>query len=316
MRKFYIVDAFTETAFGGNTAGVVIIGKDESFPADEIMIKTAAELKYSETAFVKKLNEKEFKIRYFTPAAEVELCGHATIGTFVALIDAGICEKGASYLAHTLSGDIGVDISENGNITMDMARPVLIDTMYEKEAIDELYRIMGINYEPCYVCGPDDGDSVLCDAKSEGARELVPAMVSTGLPDIMMPVRDRKALEAIDPDMKALSELSARYKVTGVHAFAVENKEVKAYARNFAPLYDIPEEAATGTSTGAMTYYLFLQGLIKHGEENVYIQGEKMGRPSKIVSRLYSIAGAREGEGVSIKVGGSGYILAKGEFDI
>ena len=83
--KFYIVDAFTDTLFGGNPAGVVILPDGTDFPSDEIMVKTAAELRYSETAFIKRINEKEFNIRYFTPAAEVDLCGHATIGSFKAL---------------------------------------------------------------------------------------------------------------------------------------------------------------------------------------------------------------------------------------
>lgn len=67
--KFYIVDAFTDTLFGGNPAGVVILPDGADFPSDETMVKTAAELRYSETAFIQRLNDKEFKIRYFTPAA-------------------------------------------------------------------------------------------------------------------------------------------------------------------------------------------------------------------------------------------------------
>ena len=72
--KFYIVDAFTDEIFGGNPAGVVILDEGQDFPTDEICVKTARELRYSETAFIKRLNDKEFNIRYFTPAAEVELC--------------------------------------------------------------------------------------------------------------------------------------------------------------------------------------------------------------------------------------------------
>ena len=64
--KFYIVDAFTETVFGGNPAGVVILPEGADFPDDETMRKTAAELRYSETAFIRKTGEKEFNIRYFT----------------------------------------------------------------------------------------------------------------------------------------------------------------------------------------------------------------------------------------------------------
>ena len=83
--KFFIVDAFTEELFGGNPAGVVLLPEGADFPADEVCVKTAAELRYSETAFIKRLGPSEFQIRYFTPAAEVELCGHATIGSFAVL---------------------------------------------------------------------------------------------------------------------------------------------------------------------------------------------------------------------------------------
>ena len=99
--KFYIVDAFTDTLFGGNPAGVVILPDGSDFPSDEIMVKTAAELRYSETAFIKRINEKEFNIRYFTPAAEVDLCGHATIGSFKALLHAGYVEDNGNYINHT-----------------------------------------------------------------------------------------------------------------------------------------------------------------------------------------------------------------------
>ena len=56
--KLYIVDAFTETLFGGNPAGVVILPEGADFPTDEVMVKTAAELRYSETAFIKRINER------------------------------------------------------------------------------------------------------------------------------------------------------------------------------------------------------------------------------------------------------------------
>lgn len=120
--KFYIVDAFTDTVFGGNPAGVVILPDGADFPSDETMVKTAAELRYSETAFIKKINDKEFKIRYFTPAAEVDLCGHATIGSFKALLHGGYISDNASYINHTLAGDLNIDIKD-GFVLMDMASP-------------------------------------------------------------------------------------------------------------------------------------------------------------------------------------------------
>ena len=292
--KFYIVDAFTDTVFGGNPAGVVILPDGADFPSDETMVKTAAELRYSETAFIKKINDKEFKIRYFTPAAEVDLCGHATIGSFKALLHGGYISDNASYINHTLAGDLNIDIKD-GFVLMDMASPVKISEINEKPALDELYRVMGISY----------------DEQLAKGLSMLPQLISTGLPDIMMPVASLEALDAIAPDFPALSKLSEKYEVVGVHAFTLDcgGKEGETcHVRNFAPLYDIDEEAATGTSNGALTYYGYLNGFIKAGDDCCFVQGEKMGRPSEIRSHIDA--------GCSVKVGGNAVILAEGEIYI
>ncbi len=102
--KFYIVDAFTSEPFGGNPAGVVLLDKD--FPSDELMQQVAAELRYSETAFVRHDGPSTFTVRYFTPCGEVDLCGHATIATFGVLREVGIVTEGEVCLNHTLAGDL------------------------------------------------------------------------------------------------------------------------------------------------------------------------------------------------------------------
>ena len=292
--KFYIVDAFTENLFGGNPAGVVILPEGEDFPSDEIMTKTAAELRYSETAFIKRLNDKEFNIRYFTPAAEVELCGHATIGSFKALLAGGYIEDNQTYINHTLSGTLNIDV-KNGFVLMDMAAPVKIGEISEHEKLRELYDIMGLDYDT---------------EKAEGVS-MIPQLISTGLPDIMMPVSSLEVLDRIEPDFPALSKLSERYEVVGVHAFTVNCDDATCHVRNFAPLYDIDEEAATGTSNGALTYYGYLNGFVKSGDDCMFIQGEKMQRPSAILSHIEA-----DGDNCSIQVGGSAVILAEGDIKL
>ena len=292
--KFYIVDAFTENLFGGNPAGVVILPEGEDFPSDEIMTKTAAELRYSETAFIKRLNDKEFNIRYFTPAAEVELCGHATIGSFKALLAGGYIEDNQAYINHTLSGTLNIDV-KNGFVLMDMAAPVKIGEISEHEKLRELYDIMGLDYDA---------------EKAEGVS-MIPQLISTGLPVILMPVSSLEVLDRIEPDFPALSKLSERYEVVGVHAFTVNCDDATCHVRNFAPLYDIDEEAATGTSNGALTYYGYLNGFVKSGDDCRFIQGEKMQRPSAILSHIEA-----DGDNCSIQVGGSAVILAEGDIKL
>ncbi len=296
--KFYIVDAFTDELFGGNPAGVVILDKGEDFPSDDVMVKTAAELRYSETAFIKQLGEKEFNIRYFTPAAEVDLCGHATIGSFYVLLKEDLVKAGDICINHTLAGKLNVAINKDA-ILMDMAVPKEVGKITEAADIAELYRVMGLKA---------DGNEVYNKALNV---KLIPKMVTTGLIDIMMPVKDEAELEKINPDFPALAELSKKYEVVGVHAFTVNTDDGFIHARNFAPLYEIDEEAATGTSNGALTYYLYNMGIVKEHELNTVIQGEKMLRPSKISTKLIM----EDGKPV-IKVGGFAVTLASGKIEI
>lgn len=279
--KLYTVDAFTDVAFGGNPAGVALF--EDSLPSDEEMKAVAKKVGYSETAFVLPVGRSEFKIRYFTPVEEVPLCGHATVGTFALLLGCGMISEGERCTAHVGAGDITVDVS-GGLVWLDMAKPKELFTLSEGDA-EALLSMFAL---------------------PEGAYgALRPAVVDAGLPDIMMPLTSRELLCELKPDHKRISALSEKLHVTGVHACAFGDG-AKGYCRNFAPLYGIDEEAATGTSNGALTFYLYNRGRIEPGELNLFIQGEAMGRPSKIYSRLESSSVGS----VSIRVGGSGVIRA------
>lgn len=296
--KFYIADAFTKTTFGGNPAGVVILDNGQPFPDPAVMVKTAAELRYSETAFISPLDESAFEIRYFTPAAEVDLCGHATIASFAALLDAGLVQDECDYRAKTRSGHLTIKL-QKGFVMMEMAQPESLRTIREQGKLEQLYSIMGIPFEP-----------VLAACGCSQYVKLLPDIISTGLPDIIMPVKDRETLNAISPDFKALSQLSREYQATGVHAFTLDREsfDITAHCRNFAPLYDIDEEAATGTASGALTWYLFIHGLIPNKKECAFIQGEAMERPSRILTHI-----RKTDDHTQIQVGGDAAILAQGE---
>ena len=89
--KIWMVDAFTNQAYSGNPAAVIIV---EEFPSNEQCQQIAAEINLSETAFVKPLIGQKFHIRWFTPAVEVKLCGHATLASAHILFQEKIVEDG------------------------------------------------------------------------------------------------------------------------------------------------------------------------------------------------------------------------------
>ena len=151
--KLYIADAFTKEVFGGNPAGVVILDPGMDFPPDETMRQTAAELRYSETAFIRPLGDADadgafsaFNVRYFTPAVEVDLCGHTTVASFHCLQQAGLVKAGTTVLNKTLAGDLDIVIGED-SILMDMAAPEYLGIIDDEATLRELYAILGVSYE-------------------------------------------------------------------------------------------------------------------------------------------------------------------------
>lgn len=103
----------------------------------------------------------------------------------------------------------------------------------------------------------------------------------------------------------AVSAITKKHNAVSFHVFAFGGDGHTAHVRDFAPLYDIPEESATGTANAALTHYLSVNGVIPAKGDFSFLQGEAMGRPSIIMTRI--------AENGTIYVGGSAYILAKGE---
>lgn len=274
----YIVDSFSDQIFGGNQAGVVLLDRDSGFPDEKFMINLAAELKHSETAYVKLTGDSRYSLRYFTPAAEVNLCGHATIAAFTVLRDTGRIGEG-EYWADTLAGALKITVSGK-MVWMDMTAPELVYT-FSRDEWEPLYRAYGLDL-------------------SSKPEQLPPCIVNTGLSDILLPVKDSAVLDQAVMNTESVNDLTRTYKTVGVHMFCLSREEsVTGFCRNFAPLYGIPEEPATGTSNGALTYYLRLRGLVSDGTVNTFLQGRAMGRGSRICTTI---------DKDHIRVGGSGKI--------
>ena len=281
--RYYIVDAFTDRPFGGNPAGVVLLG-DAPFPSEGLMLQVAAELRYSETAFVRRLSAAEYHVRYFTPAAEVELCGHATVATFALLHRLGMAD--GRCLCHTLAGDLAVEAGER--VMMQMARPRIVETIADTE---EIYKALGLNF------------SIV---NSQLSILDLPVQVSyAGLNDIMIPLPDVDTLNALQPDMEAVAAITKEHATTSFHVFAIDKDGYTAHVRDFGPLYGIPEESATGTANAALTHYLAVNGVIPQQGDFAFLQGEAMGRPSVVATRI-------DADG-TVYVGGTAAVVAEGE---
>jgi len=273
MERVYKVSAFSEGSSGGNKAGVML-------NADELssneMLKIAANVGFSETAFVMESSVADFKVRFFTPVDEVDLCGHATIATFNLMRDLKLIAPG-QYTQETKAGVLKLFVSTD-SVMMEQNVP----TYYEE-----------ISNQEIKACFESDGNFI---------TELPAQVVSTGLKDIMLPVTNLEILHQLKPNLNEIVKLSEKYEVTGIHAFCFETiSGHQVHARNFAPLYGIDEESATGTSNGAMVGYLFKHCNNRYRNELIIEQGHIMNEPSLI--KVHSKN--KNNQITSILVGGS-----------
>lgn len=275
MIGVYVTSAFSKNNKGGNKAGVVL--NEPGLSVGQKM-EIAKKLGYSETAFVMDSCMADFKLQYFTPTEEVPLCGHATIAAFSTLMLLNMLDK-QNYTIETKAGILNIQVKEDGLIFMEQNCPVYFD-----------------------VLSPDIFTD--CIKKDFIDRSFPIQIVSTGLKDIMLPVRSREDLETIVPDFERMAELSKENNVVGVHAFTLMNDpDITAICRNFAPLYGIDEESATGTSNCALACYLFKY--FQKKSQYVFEQGYNMGEISRIVVNITYHENIID----SVYVGGYGYLI-------
>jgi len=155
--NLYIVDAFTDQPFRGNPAGVMLLTSD--FPADEWMQDLAAELRHAETAFVLPFGD-EWKLRWFTPKVEVDLCGHATLATAHVL--------GGDNAFHTRSGVLRTSATGDGWIRMDFPAdpPSPIEYQDVLGGIEVSAAVRGVSDILVQVASEDDVRSVEPDMEA------------------------------------------------------------------------------------------------------------------------------------------------------
>lgn len=210
MIQLHHVDAFTDHPFSGNPAAVCVLGNDRD---DDWKQGVAAEMNLSETAFVRPRADGGFSLQWFTPAAEVELCGHATLASAHVLWEADRASREKPIVFHTrFRGVLTCTRSADGSIAMDFPAD---DTAEQP---------------------PPEGLAALLDVE--------PVRVVRGPHDWVLELASEAAVRAVDPDFSAL----AGFEMRGVALTAkCERPGIDFVSRFFAPRLRINEDPVTGS---------------------------------------------------------------------
>ncbi|MFI8893209.1 PhzF family phenazine biosynthesis protein [Streptomyces paradoxus] len=221
--RIRIVDAFTERPFSGNPAGVLLLTGAHAFPDDTWLQNVALEVNHAETAFAHPLPEgaeADWALRWFTPATEVALCGHATLATAHVLHETGAHEGPVRFA--TRSGVLVATPAGDGSVTLDFPTAPLTRV----EAPGGLAEALGAEPLTVLDTGPNVGD-------------------------LLVEVDGEKTVHGLAPDLKALAAHSER----GVIATARAEDPARGYdfvSRCFFPNVGIDEDPVTGSAHTAL----------------------------------------------------------------
>lgn len=288
---FMQVDAFTSTPLQGNPCAVVF---EADGLADAQMLAIAREMNLSETAFVLASERADVRARYFTPAEEIPLAGHPTLATLYALVETGrlpVAGGSTTVQLELEAGVIPVEVQvEKGHarrVIMSQLRPQFLASYAPAEVL------------PAFGLEP------------EAARYDVPLQtVSTGTPQLMVPLREQEALRRAQIDPAAYQALKQDADFFSVHLFCLQGftPAGATSARHLGVPPEPAEDPFTGSATGNMGAYLWRYGLV---DEPSFVaeQGHWMNRPGQAT---VEVVGPRAGIR-TVRVGGEAIGVLWGE---
>jgi len=256
---YTVVDVFTTEPLTGNPLAVF---PDASEFDAVTMQRIARELNLTETAFVLPATRKDCaaRVRIFTPAKELAFAGHPTVGTaFVLLLKGIVASDSREFMLEEEVGPVPIRI-EGGQ------RPLIwlrTPPIHEGRCFDGALCARALGLEP------------------QDLLPLKPQLLSAGNPTLLIAVKDKVAVDRAALDLTGLKVLKGgANEVFCVFLFATTPEG--AYSRMFAPDYGIPEDPATGSSTGPLAVFMIRQGLLSSsaGTRFVSEQGTRMGRRS------------------------------------
>jgi len=251
------ISAFSYNNFGGNPAGVVIC---DDFPSDSDMLNTAKEIGYSETAFLKKMDEG-WRIRYFAPELKIPFCGHATIAS-TAVLGENFGE--GNYKLYLNEGEIDVSVckSDKGIYTSTLQSPKTHSQVAPEIYVEEILNELNLTKKDVNLSFPI-------------------RFAFAGAKHIVIVLKEHTKLKAMHYDFESLKNVMDTENLTTVSLLWQESSDL-FHARNPFPTGGIYEDAATGAAAAALAGYL---RDIKYSGNNTFkiIQGEDMGCTSHLL---------------------------------
>jgi trans-2,3-dihydro-3-hydroxyanthranilate isomerase len=301
MRQYtyHWLDVFTAEPFGGNPLAVF---PEAAGLTDVEMQNIARELNLSETTFVFPSEQPpaQYRVRIFTPINELPLAGHPVVGTHFLLTSLGCYQLQAPLTRIHQEVGVGVLpvdlICPNGRIArvrMTQAPPQFLSRASD---LGELAAALGL---------------LASDLLGEAAW---PQVVSTGVPQLMVPVRDLNVLRKITPNLPALRALCDELNTEMAYVFALESfdQSARTHGRFVSGHYHF-EDPVTGSASGAMAAYLVHYGLISGNDdapvEWIHEQGHFMQRPGRVYITVYG----KKGSVHTVQVAGDAVIMGRGE---
>ncbi|MCP4540216.1 MAG: PhzF family phenazine biosynthesis protein [Chloroflexi bacterium] len=303
MRKyrFVQVDVFTDTPFGGNP--LAVFPEAEGLTTKE-MQQLALEMNLSETTFVlpAQTPEADFTVRIFTPAAELTFAGHPVVGTHWVLAHLGRVELDKPVTrvhfemgVGVLPADLYATNDQVERVVMTQGRPTFHTVL---EDISEL--ATGLSISP--------------DAITDTGLPV--QIVSTGVPQMMVPIHSLAEVQAMDTSKLNTAVLNRVCREIGtecvmVFALETERPDATVHVRMFAPLLGVPEDPATGSANGALGAYLVHHQAVKVTTPTTCIlseQGAEMNRPST----LHVEVDSKDKVITAVRVGGQVVLVVEG----
>ncbi len=264
--QLYRLAAFADRPGGGNPAGVWV---GDALPDAAGMQRIAAEVGYSETAFVAPTRGRERTVRYYSPEAEVSFCGHATIATGVVL---GTAEGDGAYRLSTAVGDVAVSVRTRGGVREASLTSVEPD------------------YTPAGTALLDEALAALGWVASDLDPVIPPARAYAGAWHLLLAVARPERLADLHYDFHRLKTLMLDDGLTTLQLVWRERPDV-FHARDPFPVGGVVEDPATGAAAAALGGYLRAAGLVAAPTSILIRQGEAMGRPSRLVVEIPAAGG-------------------------